>query len=327
MSRLIKVFGLIIISTTLLVPSVVVLAPTVARQAISQIKTLVTPRETRLVFVGDLMFDRGVLSSVNKNFSGDFNRLFDNVSFIGEADVAFGNLEGPASDVGYNVGSIYSFRMRPESLEAAQAAGFDVVSVANNHSGDWTVAAFADTVARLKNLKLLYPGGGNNYEEATTVQVKKVNGLTIGFLGFSDVGPTWLSATSISPGILLASDPRYEDIIKAAASQVDILAVSIHFGEEYKLSSNTRQQYLARLAIDSGAKIVAGHHPHVIQELERYQGGVIAYSLGNFIFDQNFSRETMEGGVLEVTIEDKDITSVQLKKVLLNNHYQPVPAW
>ena len=289
----------------------------------------VVPAEpnTSLVFVGDIMLDRGVNFSVEKNFGGDFNQLFSKLNFIKEADIAFGNLEGPVSDKGHNVGSIYSFRMKPESLQAVATAGFDVLSVANNHAGDWTSDAFADTVARVKSLDLLPVGGGINYSDASVVKVKEVNGVKIGYLGFSDVGPNWLAVGSSSPGILLASDSRFDDIIKTAAQAVDVLITSFHFGEEYRATSTSRQQALARRAIDDGATLVVGHHPHVIEELEHYKNGVIIYSLGNFIFDQGFSPETMEGGVLFVKLAGKKIESVDLKKVKLDSHFQPEPNW
>ncbi|MCE9628591.1 MAG: CapA family protein [Candidatus Vogelbacteria bacterium] len=286
-----------------------------------------TEPEVSLVFVGDMMLDRGVNFSVQKNFGGDFNQLFTELDFIREADIAFGNLEGPVSDKGRNIGSIYSFRMKPESLQAVAAAGFDVLSVANNHAGDWTSEAFVDTVARIKNLNILPIGGGNNYQEASLVKIKEVRGVKVGFIGFSDVGPNWLAVGSSSPGILLASDPQFDQIIKTAAESVDVLVTSFHFGEEYLATSTSRQQVLARRAIDNGASLVIGHHPHVIEELERYKNGVIIYSLGNFIFDQGFSKETMEGGVLFVKLDGKKIESAELKKVKLDSRFKPSPAW
>jgi len=305
-------------------PTVYLYAPEWVEKISSEVSVVLTRQDVSLVFVGDIMMDRGVESSVYKNLDGDFNRLFEGVSFIKEADIAFANLEGPVSDVGYNVGSIYSFRMKPASLTAVKDAGFDVLSVANNHAGDWALPAFSDTLKRLDGLDILAVGGGQNFNEASEVKIKEVGGVKIGFLAFSDVGPKWLGATDEQAGILLASDPRLPEIIKKASESVDVLVVSYHFGEEYKTHSNSRQQFLARQAIDSGAKIVVGHHPHVIQETETYKNGVIAYSLGNFIFDQNFSSETMEGGVWEVLLDGKKIKSAELKKVHLNNFFQPV---
>ncbi|HEB46771.1 MAG TPA: CapA family protein, partial [Candidatus Nealsonbacteria bacterium] len=84
----------------------------------------------------------------------------------------------------------------------------------------------------------------------------------------------------------------------------------MHFGEEYKSQPTSEQKYFARLAIDTGADLIIGHHPHVVQEIERYKDGYIAYSLGNFIFDQGFSKETMQGLMLKVVIEDGKIRTV-----------------
>ena len=119
-------------------------------------------------------------------------------------------------------------------------------------------------------------------------------GMKIGYLGFSDVGPEWMKASADQPGLLLASNPRFDEIIRKASAQVDHLIVSFHFGEEYQAEHNTRQEYLSHRAIDNGAKIVVGHHPHVIQDTEVYKESYIAYSLGNFIFDQSWSEPTMQ---------------------------------
>ena len=97
----------------------------------------------------------------------------------------------------------------------------------------------------------------------------------------------------------------------------------MHFGEEYQGNANDRQKKLAHLAIDSGAKIVVGHHPHVVQEVEQYKNGVIAYSLGNFIFDQNFSKETMQGLALEIVLDGAEIISVKQNKIKINEFFQP----
>jgi gamma-polyglutamate biosynthesis protein CapA len=304
-------------------PAVYTYAPEWTENISTEFGFAPTNREIKMVFVGDIMMDRAVRSSVEKNLEGDYGRLFEGVGFLKDADLAFGNLEGPVSDVGHNVGSIYSFRMAPASLLAVRDAGFDVLSVANNHAGDWSLVAFKDTLKRLSELNILAIGGGESYEQASQVQIKEISGIKIGFLAVSDVGPNWLKATDLQSGILLANDPNLPTLIKKASEGVDVLVVSYHFGEEYKTHSNIRQQFLAHQAIDNGATLVVGHHPHVIQETENYKNGVIAYSLGNFIFDQNFSPETMEGGVWEVVLDGAQIKSTDLKKVKLNNFFQP----
>ena len=283
----------------------------------------VTPNFVTMLFGGDLMLDRGVKNSVMKNFNGDYSALFENLDILKKVDIAFANLEGPASDQGKDKHNLYSFRMNPSVIPALNGAGFSVLSLANNHMGDWNRDAFVNTLDRLKENEINYTGGGINKKEAEEPTIVEKNGIKIGYLGFSDVGPVALEATDINAGILLASDPNYKTIIANAAKQVDHLVVSIHFGEEYKTIHNQRQENLAHRAIDSGAKIVIGAHPHVIQDTEIYKNGFIAYSLGNFIFDQYFSKNTMQGMLLEIKLY-KDGEMTTKKNVFnLSNVFQP----
>ncbi len=278
---------------------------------------------TTLTFVGDIMLGRGVKKSVKKNFRGYYSLLFKNVGILKESDILFGNLEGPASDKGKDLKNKYSFRMDPEILPVLKDAGFDVLSVANDHTGDWGKEAFLDTLDRLNGLGITAVGGGLTNIEATEPKIIEKNGLKFGFLAFSDVGLANLVATSKKAGILLASDPKIKEVITGAAKKVDVLIVSFHFGEEYK-PVTPRQRKLAHLAIEAGAKIVVGSHPHVIQETENYKGGLIMYSLGNFISDQYFSKDTMQGLVVDVKINrEKNIESVDKKIVQFNKFFQP----
>ncbi|MFA6386498.1 MAG: CapA family protein [Candidatus Paceibacterota bacterium] len=279
--------------------------------------------KTTLIFVGDMMFDRGVKTSVNNNFGGDYNKLFDNIKELKNADILFGNLEGPVSDVGNNVGSIYSFRMNPSALDAIKNVGFDIVSFANNHVGDWNVNAFKDTLTRLDNAEILKTGAGINKEDSEKPVIIDKNGVKFGFIGFSDVGPAWMEAKIDSPGILLASDKRLPLIIQNAKRECDVLIISIHWGDEYKTVHNARQEILAKIAIDSGADMVIGHHPHVIEDVEIYKNKPIVYSLGNFIFDQYFSKNTMRGMLFSATFDGKNLTETEQKIITLNKKFQP----
>lgn len=288
------------------------------------------PNFATLSFLGDIMLDRGVRSSINKNFGGDYSALFDKLEILKKSDVVFANLEGPASDTGEDMNNLYSFRMDPSVIPALKGAGISMVSVANNHVGDWGRNAYVDTLARLKENEIQYTGGGTKFEAENPTIVEK-NGIKIGFLGFSDVGPDWMEArnkiTDGGPieeqGLLLASNPRFDEIVANASKQVDHLVVSFHWGEEYKNKNNARQQQLAHKAIDNGAKLVIGHHPHVIQNTEVYKNGFIAYSLGNFIFDQKFSTATMEGMLLEMKLYKDGTMTSKKNTVKLNKVFQP----
>jgi hypothetical protein len=284
-----------------------------------------TPEPVRLMFVGDIMTDRGVKNSVLRNFDGDYTRLFEHVGLLKEADITFGNLEGPVSDTGRNVGSIYSFRMDPMTLPALKGAGFDVLSLANNHAGDWSLEAFVDTLTRAAQEGIVITGAGRTQTEARGPQIIERHGIRFGFLGVTDVGPNWLAATDTRPGIVILEEENFTSLVQEAVAQVDILIVTPHWGPEYKPHTE-RQERLARMAIDAGARLVIGHHPHVIQSVEYYGNGIIAYSLGNFIFDQYFSPETMEGLLLDITYEPlSDTFSLVEWRSPLARTYQPQP--
>jgi poly-gamma-glutamate synthesis protein (capsule biosynthesis protein) len=276
-----------------------------------------------LSFGGDIMLDREVKSSVNKNFNGDYSVLFEKLEILKKSDIVFANLEGPVSDVGKDMRNLYSFRMNPSVIPAIKAAGFSIVSVANNHVGDWGRDAYVDTLTRLKENEIFYTGGSTNTNEAENPVTIEKYGIKIGYLGFSDVGPNWMKVSENKAGLLLASNPRFDEIIQNASKQVDYLIVSFHFGDEYKIKHNSRQEYLAHKAIDAGAKIIIGHHPHVIEDTEVYKNGFIAYSLGNFIFDQGFSVNTMQGMLLEIKLNRDGNMSVKKNIIKLNKFFQP----
>ncbi|OGI95331.1 hypothetical protein A2917_02075 [Candidatus Nomurabacteria bacterium RIFCSPLOWO2_01_FULL_42_17] len=290
------------------------------------------PDFVTLTFGGDLMLDRGVRASVIKNFNNDYSALFEKLAMLKKSDIVFGNLEGTASDQGRDIHNLYSFRMDPAVVPAMRGAGISILSVANNHIGDWGRTAYVDTLARLKENEILYTGGGNNKKEAETPTIIEKHGMKIGFLGFSDVGPSSMEAGVDKAGQLLANDPRFGEIIQNASKQVDHLVVSLHFGDEYKNKHNARQEYLAHKAVDNGAKIVIGHHPHVIEDTEIYSRkdcthsscmSFIAYSLGNFIFDQSWSKPTMQGMLLQIKLSKDGSMTAKKDTVQLNSAFQP----
>jgi poly-gamma-glutamate synthesis protein (capsule biosynthesis protein) len=161
-----------------------------------------------------------------------------------------------------------------------------------------------------------------NKTSAETPTIINKNGMKIGFLAFSDVGPSDMAAGDNTPGILLASDPDFDNIIKNASKQVDDLVVSFHFGVEYQTKHNARQEQLAHEAVDDGAKIVIGTHPHVAEDTEVYKNAFIAYSLGNLVFDQSENADTMQGMVLEMKLYKNGSMTVKKDTTQLNSAFQ-----
>lgn len=277
-----------------------------------------------LLFAGDVMMNRGVEDTIQKQASGNWEFPFDQIrGELSDADITFGNLEGPVSDKGTDRHNLYSFRMNPGVIPALKNVGFDVVSLANNHIGDWGREAFEDTMRRLRREGVQYVGAGWNKQEALTPTIFETKGKRVGYLAFTDVGPNELRAGEALSGIAIADFETVENAVRQSKGLVDILVVSFHYGDEYQSKPNARQQKLARLAVDAGARVVVGHHPHVVQRIEEYNGGVIAYSLGNFIFDQNFSEETMTGLLVKVEFEGDNISAVVPTPVIMNEFYQP----
>ncbi len=221
--------------------------------------------------------------------------------------------------------------MDPNVVPALAGVGVDVLSVANNHVGDWGRDAYVDSLSRLKENEIQYSGGGVNTAEAEKPVIIEKYGIKIGYLAFSDKGPDWMQAGPDTAGLLVASNPRFDEIIQNAAKQVDDLVVSFHFGEEYKTIHNARQEFLAHKAVDDGAKLVIGAHPHVPEDTEVYSRkdctqsscmSYIAYSLGNFIFDQSWSPATMQGMILNIKLGRDGSITAQKDTVKLNSVFQ-----
>jgi poly-gamma-glutamate capsule biosynthesis protein CapA/YwtB (metallophosphatase superfamily) len=322
------------------------------------IKEPVKKESITLHFTGDVMLDRGVEYMIDKYGNGDYRFPFLNVAKdLKAADVVFGNLEGPISDKGYKAGSIYSFEVDPAAIEGLRFAGYNVMSCANNHMFDYTRLALEDTLVRLKESGIMCVGLGMNLAEAKEPKFIEMKGNKIAFLAYADFNiPSWLATDARSGYAPLTPRDLKEGIEAARNGGADMVIVSFHFGSEYQPAANEDQKKWARLAIDDGADLVVGHHPHVVEPVEEYQGadltgalgkiissenifkfnfnvadkpaanqrtGWIAYSLGNFVFDQSFSKETMEGGFLEVLADGGKITSIKAHKVTINNRYQP----
>jgi len=321
---LIIVIGIILfISSFLIEPKVIEIVPKTDEEKANK-------EEITLMLVGDIMLDRGVEYMVEKYDDGDFKFPFLKIADeLKKADILFGNLEGPISDKGTKVGSIYSFRNDPKAIEGLSYAGFDVISLANNHAFDYGREALEDTFLRLKTAGIDYVGAGFNEGEAyggSTPVIKEIEGTKIGFLAYTNLGPETWKATERNSGIAWINENDFEKIkkdIENAKSQADILIVSLHSGEEYLSELTQFQIEFSKAAIDSGANIIIGHHPHDIQRNEKYKDCWIFYSLGNFVFDQAFSEKTMQGQIVEVLIENGKIKEVIPKEVKINNYFQP----
>jgi poly-gamma-glutamate synthesis protein (capsule biosynthesis protein) len=244
-----------------------------------KVKPLVT-----IAGAGDVNFGDGVAPYLS---SGGVDYPWESASAVfTNADLGFVNLECCISSDGSPVpGKEFTFRGPADSAEGLPRAGVRVVSLANNHSKDFGTGALLETFAHLKENEVAYCGAGNNAAEAYSPAVLTAHGRKVAFLAFTGVVPDGWPATETGPGCAITFDhDRVASAIREAKAKGDYVVVSFHWGIELATSPDADQRELAHLAVDNGADLVLGHHPHVVQGLELYRNRLIAYSLGNFVF-------------------------------------------
>jgi poly-gamma-glutamate synthesis protein (capsule biosynthesis protein) len=285
-------------------------------------ETPAAPREQKLLFVGDVMLSRSVGAKMRAE--GDWTYPFERIApTLRSADLTFGNLECPVSDVGRNLHHLYSFRADPKAIAGLTFAGFKVMSVANNHTFDWGRPALVDTLARLRAAGIRPVGVGANDLEAHYPVLVRLKGVKLAFLAYVNVPPQVATAGADQPGVAWLDRDRTLADIRFARSLADVVIVSVHWGVEYMRRPQRSQVELAHQMIDAGADLIVGSHPHVAQPLEEYHGRWIAYSLGNFIFDQH-DPPTHHGLMLEVTLAGKSIGQVQSVPITIDGSLQAI---
>jgi poly-gamma-glutamate synthesis protein (capsule biosynthesis protein) len=293
------------------------------REHRASLVTIVEEPTSTLLFVGDIMLSRGVAWRVGKE-GGDYTYPFARVADrIRSADLAFGNLEGPISARGTDQGSAYSFRAAPDALVGLTGAGFDALSLANNHIWDWGQRALIDTIDTLRAERIVPIGAGHDTAEANAPALFDIKGTRIGILAFTTLYPRGLEAGVGTPGVSATDRTTMVAAVRAARQDTDVLIVSMHWGDEYVPHATAAQQELGHALVDAGADFVIGSHPHVPEPIERYGTGWIAYSLGNFVFDRGVSDETRKGLMVLVTVRAGDIIDIQEIRTRINDDFQP----
>jgi len=245
-----------------------------------------------LVAVGDLSLARGVNVDLYTGRSESPLRYV--APLIGRARVACGNLESPLTKRAKRVptkgpggGSIY-LKGNPDYAFLLTEAGFDVLSLANNHIMDYGDQGLSDTMYYLEQEEIKHVGAGPDLAAALAPAEVDVDGYVIQFLAFSAVEPKGYYAGSAKAGTAPLDEGTVLSAIGRAKSQSNLVVLSLHWGGESMAYPSSEQKRLAHKFVDAGADIIVGHHPHVIQGVESYEGAVIAYSLGNFLFDSRY---------------------------------------
>lgn len=270
-----------------------------------------------------MIFDRRVRALIAAE--GGAAPLASVASLLAAADVTVGNLESPLSSRGVRDGAKdVTFRGDPRGVEGLALAGFDFLSLANNHVLDYGPDALADTTALLDARGIGHAGAGMDRAAAWRPATLERNGARVAFLSFSHILPAGFIATDVKPGLARGRGDMDAvcDAIRAAKREADYVIVSFHWGVEYQDDCNAEQVRDARAAVDAGADMVLSHHPHVIQAVERYNGRLIAYSLGDFVFD-HYSRKTGEAFVLQAELGPDGVGAVRIVPVYLDSNGRP----
>jgi poly-gamma-glutamate capsule biosynthesis protein CapA/YwtB (metallophosphatase superfamily) len=243
-------------------------------------------------------------------------------TFFQNADLVMVNCETAITRRGNRVAKQFNFRMDPEMASAFSRAGISLVTIANNHVFDYGVEGLSDTLHTLDALHIGHVGAGMTLEEARKPVVRNIKGKKIVFLAYGN----YAAATARTPGTAYRN-PDYvvEDVKSAKKNGADIVVINFHWGTELARQPNSGDRALAYRAVEAGADIIVGHHPHVLQPMEIYHGKVIAWSLGNFIFGGN-RRSEKESALLEVSISprgDMSYVSIPIRIDVAETRYQP----
>jgi poly-gamma-glutamate synthesis protein (capsule biosynthesis protein) len=237
---------------------------------------------------------------------------------LSSADITFINLESPFADKGPRGEAGLIFRARPETVAGLVLAGVDVASTANNHARDCGDYGVLYTIDVLRKNHIEPVGSGETEQQAHEGIVLTRHGVRFGFLGYTydQSNGNW---RDVDKRIALADPAVMEQDVASLKKRADVVIVSMHNGIEYMKRANPKQAEFAHRAIDAGAAMVVGHHPHVTQQVEQYHGGTIFYSLGNFVFDQFQRTETQHGMLADVTFLGPAIEKVQTLAVRITH--------
>jgi poly-gamma-glutamate capsule biosynthesis protein CapA/YwtB (metallophosphatase superfamily) len=262
-----------------------------------------------LTAVGDIMLaGSGVATFAKRGYEYPFAATERELR---RADITVGNLEAPLSRKGTEfTGKKFRFKASPKAAAALRAAGFSVVTLANNHIMDFGSVGLQETMENLASEKISFTGAGENLAAARRPALVERKGMKIAFLAYSLTQPLEFFAAESRAGTAPGYSRLFREDIRQAKLIADYVVVSFHWGAELATFPKSYQVDAGRRAIDAGADLVIGHHPHVLQGVERYRRGLILYSLGNFAFGSTsrhadtsiIARITLDGAVKEVEL-------------------------
>jgi poly-gamma-glutamate synthesis protein (capsule biosynthesis protein) len=279
----------------------------------------------QIAAVGDLMLDRAIGYALEND---DLDFPFGAVSGpLASADIAVGNLESALGDSGQPQKKRYTFQAPPAAVDALAQAGFDLLSLANNHALDYGPEALQQGLELLHQAGIATAGAGLDAKAARAPVIFEANGLTTAFLSYVDVPVeysgfdtrSW-AATDDRPGLAWAEATSIREDVTAAAGNSDLVVVLLHSGYEYVQAPSPEQTTAARAALDAGADLVLGHHAHVLQGIEFRSNSAIIYGLGNFAFEIDGDPTTL---IASIWLDSDGVRQIELLPAIIEAGGRP----
>ena len=273
-----------------------------------------SPEPIVITAVGDIMLSRGVAL---KNKQVGNQDVFSDVKKSLDGDIVFGNLENPITKGREIQLSEMVLRADPDAGQILKEAGFNLLSLANNHTADFGRKGISDTIKYLQDANIRWVGARGDSLPSFEPQYFEVNGIVIAFLAFSD--PSLREDTKDGE-----PEKVLQEAVKKARKEADAVIVSMHAGAEYVLEPDQTQIKFAHNVVDAGADLVLGHHPHVAQKVEVYKGKYIFYSLGNFVFDQLWSEDTRISIITKIYLNQAGVVKIDFIPIFIDDNARPV---
>lgn len=305
-------------------------SPTLPPDVVGQLRAFGRERPTpslppplTVAVVGDIFTGRAVARRIGSDYTRPFTPTRP---LLAGADLTVANLEGVLSNEIRPPADPYTFLFVGSGhfTSGLRYAGIDAVSLANNHSMNFGSRGLSHTLTLLSQAGIVPFGAGMNLAEARRPALFTVKGVTLAFLGYDAISDDYLAGEERA-GSAPADPALIAEDIAAARGQADVVIVYFHWGWEYTHDPSPWQQTLARQAVEAGADLVIGSHPHWVQGLERYRGVPILYSLGNFVADQMWSLETRQGLIAHLIFRGKHLAGLRLHAVQIEDYHQPRP--
>ena len=269
-----------------------------------------------VLFAGDMNFDKRYANmNALAGRGGEISEALDEDirNAMQEADITMINNEFPYSDRGSPTpDKKFTFRADPSTVRYLTDLGVDIVGLANNHAYDHGPDALLDTFDTLSGANIRYVGAGHDIKEAMTPQYIEAGGMTIAFTAATQIErslpPDTKEATDTDPGVLRTLDPeKYLQVIKEADENADFTIAFVHWGTENEHMYEASQKELAEKYVETGADLIIGAHPHVLQGFEYIDGVPVVYSMGNFWFNS----KTLDSCMIEAVINEGSLEELR----------------